>query len=316
MMAWGVFIAFAHAVCWSVSSILLRHLSQRLDPFVLNGLRALLGAAVIVAWLLVAGAPGATGFTPTRLLLLVAAIVVGGLIGDTCSVVALRLVGVARTVPVTCSFPIFTMLFAFLLWGQAPPPLAILGALLVVASGALLTLPERRPRTERRAPTESRPAPGAAWRVPAVTRRQRMLGLLLATVTATVWGLEVILTATAAADMTTLAVNAVRVPIAALLSLSVALRRPGALDVAERVLRHRRTRWLLILGGLLGWVVVGTLYVESIKLVGATFTAIIGATAPLYAAPLSALLLREPPSRLTVVGTVLAVAGVVLVLIA
>jgi DME family drug/metabolite transporter len=310
MMAWGIVIAFAHAVCWSVTSILLRHLSQRLDPFVLNGLRALLGAAVIVAWFLVAGAPGADGLTPTRLLLLVAAIVVGGLIGDTCSVVALRLVGVARTVPVTCSFPIFTMLFAFLLWGEAPPPSAILGGLLVVAAGALMSLPARRPRTLRP------PPPGAAKRVPDVTRRQRTVGLLLASVTATVWGLEVILTATAAEGMTTLAVNAVRVPIAALLSLSVALRRPGALDVAERVLRNRRTLWYLILGGLLGWVVVGTLYVESIKLVGPTFTAIIGATAPLYAAPLSALLLREPPSVMTVAGTLLAVAGVILVLVA
>ena len=310
MMAWGIVVAFAHAVCWSATSVLLRHLAQRLDPFVLNGLRALLGAALVVVWFLAAGAPGAGTFTPMRILLLVAAIVVGGLIGDTCSVVALRLVGVGRTVPVTCSFPIFTMLFAFLFWGEAPPPLAILGALLVVGAGALLSLPEPRFGHGRL------PARGTAKRVPEVARRHRTLGLLLATVTAAVWGLEVILTATAAEGMTTLAVNAVRVPLAALLSLSVALRRPGALDSAERVLRNPRTRWLLILGGVLGWVLVGTLYVESIKLVGATFTAIIGATAPLYAAPLSALFLREPPSRLTLVGTILAVAGVILVLVA
>ena len=311
MIAWGVFIAFAHALCWSATSILLRHLSQRLDPFVLNGLRALLGAAVIVVWFLAAGAPGADAYTPTRILLIVAAIVVGGLVGDTCSVVALRLVGVARTVPVTCSYPIFTMLFAFLLLGEEPPVLAMFGALLVVAAGGLLSLPERRPGA---AP---KPAPKVTKaRVPDVARRQRRVGLLLAAVTAAVWGLEVILTAKAAEGMTTLAVNAVRVPIAALLSLSVALRRPGALDAAERVLRDRRTLWLLILGGLLGWVLVGTLYVESIKLAGATFTAIIGATAPLYAAPLSALLLREPPGALTAAGTVLAVAGVILVLVA
>ena len=311
MMAWGIFVAFAHAVCWSATSILLRHLSQRLDPFVLNGLRALLGAAVIVAWFLAAGAPGADTFTLTRILLLAAAIVVGGLVGDTCSVVALRLVGVARTVPIICSYPIFTMLFAFLLLGEAPPLLAIFGALLVVSAGVLLSLPERRTGTApQRGPNAE---PGG---VPDVARRQRRVGLLLAAVTAVVWGLEVILTAKAAEGMTTLAVNAVRVPIAALLSLSVALRRPGALDAAERVLRDHRTRWLLILGGLLGWVVVGTLYVESIKLVGATFTAIIGATAPLYAAPLSALLLREPPSARTVAGTLLAVGGVILVLVA
>ena len=311
MMAWGIVIAFAHAVCWSATSILLRHLSQRLDPFVLNGLRALLGAAVLVAWFLAAGAPGADTFTLTRILLLAAAIVVGGLVGDTCSVVALRLVGVARTVPIICSYPIFTMLFAFLLLGEAPPLLAIFGAVLVVSAGVLLSLPERRTGTApQRGPNAE---PGG---VPDVAQRQRRVGLLLAAVTAVVWGLEVILTAKAAEGMTTLAVNAVRVPIAALLSLSVALRRPGALDAAERVLRNHRTRWLLILGGLLGWVVVGTLYVESIKLVGATFTAIIGATAPLYAAPLSALLLREPPSARTVAGTLLAVGGVILVLVA
>ena len=311
MIAMGIVVAFAHAVCWSVTSILLRHLSQRLDPFVLNGLRALLGAAVLVVWFLAAGAPGASTFTPTRILLIVAAIVVGGLVGDTCSVIALRLVGVARTVPVTCSFPIFTMLFAFLLLGEAPPLLAAVGALLVVAAGAVLSLPERRPGAL------AKPRPTTAHGgVPDVARRQRRIGLLLATITAVVWGLEVILTAKAAEGMTTLAVNAVRVPIAALLSLSVALRRPGALDAAERVLRDRRTMWLLILGGLLGWVVVGTLYVESIKLAGATFTAIIGATAPLYAAPLSALLLREPPSAMTLAGTLLAVAGVILVLLA
>ena len=308
MTAWGIFVAFAHAVSWGVTSIMLRHLSLRLDAFVLNGLRALLGAVVIVAWFLAAGAPGAATVTPTRILLIFAAIVVGGLVGDTCSVVALRLVGVARTVPVTCSFPIFTMLFAFLLWGDAPPPAAVLGALLVVGGGALLSLPERRPGTARKRPVTAVNGP------PDVARRQRTIGLLLAATTAAVWGLEVILTAAAAEGMTTLAVNAVRVPIAALLSLSVALRRPGVFDVAERVLRNRRTRWYLILAGLLGWVVVGTLYVESIKLVGATFTAIIGATAPLYTAPLSAWLLREPPTALTVAGTLLAVAGVILVL--
>ena len=87
MMALGVFVAFAHAVCWSATSILLRHLSQRLDPFRAQlGLRALLGAVVLVAWFLAAGAPGASTFTPERILLIVAAIVVGGLVGDTCSV--------------------------------------------------------------------------------------------------------------------------------------------------------------------------------------------------------------------------------------
>ena len=103
-----------------------------------------------------------------------------------------------------------------------------------------------------------------------VTRRQRGLGLLLAAATAAAWGLETVLTAVAAEGSTTLAVNAVRVPSAAMLCLSVALRCPGAFDAAHRALQDRRTQWWLILASLLGWVAAGTLYVESIKLVGVT----------------------------------------------
>ena len=105
---------------WGAASVILRHLSLRLDVFVLNGLRALLGAAVVVAWFLAAGAPGIATLTSSRMLLIVGSIVVGALLGDTCNVVALRLVGVSRAVPLTSSFPIFTVLFAFLLWGDAP----------------------------------------------------------------------------------------------------------------------------------------------------------------------------------------------------
>ena len=307
MTTWGILIAFAHAVSWGATSVLLRHLSLRLDVFVLNGLRALLGAVVVVAWFLAAGAPGGATLTSGKMLVIVASIVVGGLLGDTCNVVALRLIGVSRAVPLTSSFPVFTVLFAFLLWGDAPSPLAIVGALLVVGGAALLSSSERDAEPAR--PQEG----GSAVRVE-VARRHRSLGLLLAAATAAAWGLETVLTAIAAEGTTTLAVNAVRVPAAALLSLTVALRRPGAFDAAQRALRNRSTMWGLILASLLGWVVGSTLYVESIKLVGVTLTATIGATAPLYAAPLSALLLREPPSPLTVVGTLLAVAGVILVI--
>ena len=175
--------------------------------FVLNGLRALLGA-VVVAWFLAAGAPGGATLTSGRMLVIVASIVVGGLIGDTCNVVALRLVGVSRAVPLTSSFPIFTVLFAFLLWGDAPSPLAIIGAFLVVVGAALLSLPERDPGPAR--PRES----GSANRL-AVAQRQRRLGLLLAAATAAAWGLETVLTAVAVEGSNTVAVNAVRVPLTA-----------------------------------------------------------------------------------------------------
>ena len=187
MTTWGILVAFAHAVSWGATSVLLRRLSLRLDVFVLNGLRAC-WAAVVVAWFLAAGAPGGATLTSGKMLVIVASIVVGGLLGDTCNVVALRLVGVSRAVPLTSSFPVFTVLFAFLLWGDTPSPLAILGALLVVGGAALLSASERDP-----GPAQPREG-GSAVRVE-VARRHRSLGLLLAAATAAAWGLETVLTA-------------------------------------------------------------------------------------------------------------------------
>ena len=70
---------------------------------------------------------------------------------------------------------------------------------------------------------------------------------------------------------------------------------------------------LLVVGGLLGWVFAGTLWVRSTQLIGPGRTAIIGSSAPLFSLPLSVIFLGERPGRRAVVGTLLTVAGIALV---
>ena len=75
----------------------------------------------------------------------------------------------------------------------------------------------------------------------------------------------------------------------------------------------RRTLVLCLLAGVLGWGLAGSFYALSIQYAGPAKAAIIGASAPLFAVPLSWLFLGERPTRYTVVGTALTIAGVLLV---
>lgn len=70
---------------------------------------------------------------------------------------------------------------------------------------------------------------------------------------------------------------------------------------------------LLALNGLLGWALAGSLWVSSIQLIGPSKASIIGSTAPLFAVPLGMIFLKERPSRYTLTGTLLTMAGVILV---
>ena len=70
----------------------------------------------------------------------------------------------------------------------------------------------------------------------------------------------------------------------------------------------------MLAAGLLGWGVAASLYSLAIKLAGPAKTSIVGATAPLFAIPLTMVFLHERPSRNTLLGTVLTIAGVICVI--
>jgi len=96
----------------------------------------------------------------------------------------------------------------------------------------------------------------------------------------------------------------------AIFSFLVVIGR-GHLGELKRI--DRQSLWLLLATGILGWGVGAVLYSAAVQLLGPSKTAIIGATSPLFAAPLSWLFLHERPTRYTVLGTVLTVVGIVLV---
>jgi drug/metabolite transporter (DMT)-like permease len=143
-----------------------------------------------------------------------------------------------------------------------------------------------------------------------VSSRDISRGVLMALGTAALYGIEGVLVSLGAQDVSALVANSVRVPVVAVVASLIAWRR-GKWAQACRL--DRRTVGLLVLAGVLGWGLAGSLWVAAIQYAGPSKAAIIGSIAPLFGVPLSMLFLREKPTRYTLAGTVLTVAGIILV---
>ena len=104
-------------------------------------------------------------------------------------------------------------------------------------------------------------------------------------------------------------INTIRIPVATLLLFAAARGKTG------QPLRRYGWRSFLVLMvlGLIGTGGGSLAYLGAIKYAGAGKTAVLGACAPLFALPLSMLILGERPGTRGILGTLLTVGGIGLV---
>ena len=293
----GIVCALGMALCWASMGIVLRSLPARLDAFVVTGLRATFGMVAIALLVVVTGGVAQYRLlTTTKVLYLVGSILAGGVVGDTLYLRGLRLLGMARCFPIINSFPLFTVLFSALLLGERISLVTMSGMLLVFAGIYLV------------ARSKESSGGGASG---GMSSRDVTRGVLMSLATAALYGVEGVLVSLGAQDVSSIVANSVRVPVVAVVASLIAARRGQWSQVCRL---DRRTVLLLVLAGSVGWALAGSLWVAAIRFAGPSRAAIVGSTAPLFGVPLSMLFLREKPTRYTLAGTVLTVAGVVLVL--
>ena len=229
--------------------------------------------------------------TADRLFYLLASVWVGGGIGDTLYVRSMTHIGVSRAFPIASIYPSFTLLMS-LFFLQEQIDLGIIAGLLLVVLGVIL-VGRRTPSVASETSTAGKP-----W------------GVLFALLAAICWGTSAVLIAPGARGLDSIMVASIRVPALSLLLWGVVAAR----RTAPKLRTLSRKEWLiLVIGGFVGWGLGSMLFVLSIMLLGPTRSAILTSTSPLFALPLSVVFLKERVTWLTVIGTLLAVVGVILV---
>ncbi|MBC7255350.1 MAG: DMT family transporter [Chloroflexi bacterium] len=292
-----MWVAFASAFSWACTTIMLRGLAARMDSFLANGLRTAVGLLLVVPLaLLTEGPKGYAALTPGLVALLGGSVILGGVLGDSLYIGALQRISVGRAFPVANTYPLFTFLFSVLLLGTAPTWEMLAGVILVMAGVYFVARPRKHiaPREE-----------------PASDRKLLLQGLAMAGGAAILWGLNTVILSIGLREVHSAVANSVRMPVVAVGSLLAAAIR-GKLPTIRQI--DRKSLILLIATGLWGAGLGSTLYVAGVEAVGPTRMATIGAASPLFAVPLTALFLKEHPTRYTLLGTILTIAGVVLVI--
>jgi drug/metabolite transporter (DMT)-like permease len=282
----GAFCALGSAVAWAFTSLLVRSLTTRFGSLAINATRTTVCAVLIAGWMALGdGFGGLAALSARSVVLLLVSIVMAIAIGDTVFFESTRMLGLGRAMAVSMSYPIVAAVLAALLLDERITLQIAVGGLVTLGGLALVV------RTRR----DDGAAPGS-W-----------AGVAAAAGAALAWGVSVVALRVPLADIDALTAQVVRLPIAAALLWAVPWSRRDVPALA-RAGRHVALR-LGVLSVLTA--ASSVMYVVSIKHAGVAVATVLSSTAPLFAVPLGVVFLGERLAPAAVVGTALAVAGVV-----
>ena len=285
----GELVGLLAALAWSVTGLLVRAHGVHIHAIVINALRcAISGGVFVVAWPFLSSRQPVP---PAAWLFLLASTIAGLGVGDSLYFEALKRIGVARAMPISMAYPVLASIGAVALLHEQMGPLAVVGIPLTLGGVYLVA-------------ARSATAPVTA----ASAGRGYWVGVGLAAAAAVSWSCSTLALGPALALVDVPTASAVRTPLASALLFFTA-RRAGVLPRVDR-LRGRALVAILVTG--FASVAATAFFMMSVALAGAGRAAVLTATSPLFAVPISILMLGETGSWRIALGTVCSVIGVIL----
>lgn len=291
----GELAGIASAFTWALGSVLIRTQTRHGNVLFLNAVRVLAATLFFLVLVTVLGRWDLVlAIHPDALRALFAAVVAGLVIGDTLFFKSQEYMGVARALPVSGVYPLFTLALAAAVLHEPVRWQLPAGAILVTVGLYLIAGPRR----------------GRGVVLEAAAQRRALAGIALALAAAFGWACSTMLLRVGLREVDALTANVIRLPMALgvlLLMLAVQGRLRLARCYGPTALAP------VVAAGILGTGLGSTFFLLSVQLAGAAKAAILSAAAPLFGATMSVLFLGERLTRANVTGVMLCVAGVWLV---
>lgn len=283
--ALGALCALGAALAWSITSLLARTLMPHYGSVAINAIRSGVAGTLLLACVVVVNGPAAlVTMSAATFVVLVVSIVAAIGVGDTVFFESTRAIGLGRAMTIATTYPIGAAVMAAALYGERITAPVATGTLLTLGGVALIV----GARTEAR--------PERLW-----------FGVGTAVVASLAWAVSTVMMKTPLQEIEPLTAQAIRLPLAsALLFLTPWARGTGAaLRTAGRGPLLRMAMLSVVTAA------SSVLFVASLKYAGVAVGSVLSSTAPLFALPLGVIFLGERVSALTVVGALVAVAGIV-----
>ncbi|MDP3061874.1 MAG: DMT family transporter [Chloroflexota bacterium] len=301
----GELAAIGSAFCWAASSVLLKAPSRRLRAFYITAFRLVFTALLVIATAAIAGQLGDVIHIPLKGVLI---LVVSGAIvitGDIAFFRAFATDDLSRVFTVTTGLYILMSVVASIVIAGDANSGVVAGALsssqvsqwlVMVVGGVLVVLGIS---------LISEPGRGKVGGI--VRRGVSPVGLGLSAFTAVTWTVGLLALNEGMKYADPLPAAALRLPVMALVLAPFAV-------VTGDFARYRtggRDKLALVVSGLLGGG-SAMLFMTSVKYAAPGVVAILSSASPVFVLAMSALLLKVRPTRRSLVGTAVCMAGIVL----
>jgi DME family drug/metabolite transporter len=294
----GELAALGAALSWAISAILYREALLKAKPISANIVRLTCTSAVLLVFLVIIGRFGILMSLPAYTVVLACVSGIIGLgFGDTLYMISLKLIGVVRAVPITCTYPLFNLLWAVFLIREPVTLQVVLGAVTIVFGIWLLSRKEEGCVTE-------------------IQKKSLVMGVVAALATAILWSVSISMINMAVKETPdldhALAINTIRVT-------AIAISFLASAPIIERdrsfLKMQRRTLSLLVAGGIvalgLGWFFLTFSFINTLE----SRAVPISSTTPLFSTLSGIIFLHEKVTVKNAFGSILIVAGVFLICI-
>ena len=281
--------ALGCAFVWALNGLILRTQSHLVSPAAMNCIRC--GVAGLMLWMAVpfVSPPIADmALVPWQdWALLFIGCALGIALGDTLYLGGIKEIGISRTMALTGTFPLTTLLWESALLGEPMTQALVLGSVLVVAGVALLS--------------------GLGAKEEDAQNMRLRYGVFLALAASVLWGLSSTLLKPATSHLDTTHANAVRMPLIALLIYGFRILPSG-----NESLRGISWRSFVIIGltGALGMGLGANLFLYAITQSSVSKVVILTSISPVFGMVMAVVFLKEKVTWQVGGGMGLCLAGV------
>jgi len=292
----GELAALGAALSWTVSAMLYRKALSETKPLSANVVRLTCTSAALVVFLAVIGKFDVLMSLSADVAVLAGISGIIGLgVGDTLYMMSLKSIGVARAVPITCTYPLFSLIWAACFKGELVTLPVGLGAIAIVLGIWLLSQENKTNNA-------------------GILKRDLYKGVAFALATAIAWSISITMISMAVretADLDhALAINAVRIAIIAIVFFASSPLISRGLGFGKI---DRKAIVTLLVGGIvalgLGWFFLTYSFIETLE----SRAVPISSTTPLFSTLVGLALLREKMTARNVLGSVVIVGGIFLI---
>ncbi|MFA4701292.1 DMT family transporter [Pyrococcus kukulkanii] len=280
-MILGVLFALISAFCWGTASILIKIGLRNKTPIIANLVRLLFSSLVYVVIFTIGGNFQEIVSMPLRYhIVAFISAQFGFVIGDYFYFSALKSLGVSRTVPITSTYPLWTLVWAYIFLGREITLRITIGALMIVLGIIIVRQAEVEEHVDPR-------------------------GLLYAFLTPISWSMAIILMDWLSNRISSLTLAGLRIIYAALgLTIASVKIIPEIKKVTIKEIAVIST------AGVLGLVVAQYTFVSSVAMLGSQIATPITAINPIISTLLAILFLKEPPNWKIWISLGLVVSGI------